>query len=50
MTKDEHVLGGVRLIKMLVELHRRGYQRLRVFPYMRFAWRLEFAPSGIPSF
>ena len=46
MTENKGVLGGVRLIKMLVELHRRGYQRLRIFPYLYpLAWRLEFAPS-----
>lgn len=38
--------GGVRLIKMMVELHRRGFQLLRIFPYeYPIAWRLKIAPK-----
>jgi hypothetical protein len=41
------IAGGVRLIKMMVELHRRGLQRLRIFPYeYPIAWRLQIAPSS----
>ncbi len=41
------VSGGIRLLKMMVELHRRGLQRLRIFPYeYPLAWRLEIAPSA----
>ena len=39
------VSGGIRLIKMLVELHRRGYQLLRICPYEHMAWAVEFWPS-----
>ena len=39
------IAGGVRLIKMMVELHRRGFQLLRIFPYeYPLAWRLKIAP------
>jgi hypothetical protein len=40
------VSAGVRLIKMTVELHRRGYQRLRICPYEHMSWRVEFGPSS----
>jgi hypothetical protein len=41
------VTAGIRLIKMVVELHRRGYQHLRICPYeYPLAWRLEIAPNS----
>lgn len=47
MTGLTWVSGGIRLLKMVVELHRRGLQRLRIFPYeYPLAWRLEIAPSS----
>lgn len=47
MTDLAWVSGGIRLLKMMVELHRRGLQRLRIFPYERpMAWRLEIVPSS----
>ncbi len=45
MTDKAWIAGGVRLIKMMVELHRRGFQLLRIFPYeYPLAWRLRIAP------
>jgi hypothetical protein len=50
MTELAWVSGGVRLLKMMVELHRRGLQRLRIFPYeYPLAWRLEVGPSSFFS-
>lgn len=49
MSVADGVSAGVRLIKMLVELHRRGYQRLRICPYEHMAWRLEFGPASFFS-
>jgi hypothetical protein len=47
MDKQVWILGGVRLIKMTVELHRRGLQHLRIFPYeYPLAWRLTIAPKA----
>src|SRR5438045_3195926 len=47
MTELTWVSGGVRLIKMMVELHRRGFQKLRIYPYeYPIAWRLEIAPTS----
>jgi hypothetical protein len=45
--EDAWIAGGVRLIKMMVELHRRGFQLLRIFPYeYPLAWRLRIAPKS----
>lgn len=45
MKEDIWVSAAVRLVKMMVELHRRGYQQLRIFPYeYPIAWRLFIAP------
>ncbi len=50
MTEQAWVSGAIRLLKMMVELHRRGLQRLRIFPYeYPLAWRLEIAPSSFFS-
>jgi hypothetical protein len=50
MTELAWVSGGIRLLKMMVELHRRGLQRLRIFPYeYPLAWRLEIGPSSFFS-
>ena len=47
MTDLVWVSGGIRLLKMMVELHRRGLQWLRIFPYeYPLAWRLEIGPSS----
>jgi hypothetical protein len=44
--EDAWIVAGVRLIKMMVELHRRGFQLLRIFPYeYPIAWRLKIAPK-----
>jgi hypothetical protein len=48
--EDAWIAGGVRLIKMMVELHRRGLQLLRIFPYeYPLAWRLRIAPKSFFS-
>ena len=48
--EDAWIVGGVRLIKMMVELHRRGFQLLRFFPYeYPLAWRLKIAPKPVFS-
>jgi hypothetical protein len=48
--EDVWIPGGVRLIKMMVELHRRGLQLLRIFPYeYPLAWRLRIAPKSLFS-
>lgn len=50
MGEQTWIVGGVRLIKMMVELHRRGLQHLRIFPYeYPLAWRLKIAPKGFFS-
>ncbi|GAB3775291.1 hypothetical protein GCM10028796_50940 [Ramlibacter monticola] len=37
---------GQRVIRMVSELHKMGYQRLRVMPYVHpLAWRLAIAPA-----
>ena len=37
-----------RLIRMVCELHRMGYQRLRIMPYeYPIAWRLLIGPKGV---
>ncbi len=46
MSVKDGVSGGIRLIKMLVELHRRGYQLLRICPYEHMAWAVEFGRAG----
>jgi hypothetical protein len=47
MTNKAWIAGGVRLIKMMVELHRRGFQLLRICPYeYPLAWRLRIAPKS----
>lgn len=41
---------GQRLIRMVSELHRLGYQRLRIMPYFHpLAWRLAIGPADIFS-
>jgi hypothetical protein len=48
--EDAWIVGGVRLVKMMVELHRRGFQLLRIFPYeYPIAWRLKIAPKSFFS-
>lgn len=48
--EDAWIAGDVRLIKMVVELHRRGLQLLRIFPYeYPLAWRLRIAPKSFFS-
>jgi hypothetical protein len=46
MSDELWVSAAVRLVKMMVELHRRGYQELRIFPYEYhgISWRLCIAP------
>lgn len=37
---------GARVIRMVGELHRMGYQRLRIFPYLYpLAWRVGIGPA-----
>lgn len=41
---------GQRVIRMVSELHRLGYQRLRIMPYFYpLAWRLVIAPEDLFS-
>lgn len=41
---------GQRLIRMVSELHRLGYQRLRIMPYLHpLAWRLAIGPADVFS-
>jgi hypothetical protein len=50
MSEKTWIVGGVRLVKMMVELHRRGLQHLRIFPYeYPLAWRLKVAPKALFS-
>jgi hypothetical protein len=50
MVERAWIGGGVRLIKMMVELHRRGLQHLRIFPYeYPLAWRLQIAQKAFFS-
>lgn len=45
--QDEFVRRSQRVIRMVSELHRRGYQRLRIMPYMApLAWRVAIAPAS----
>lgn len=47
---NKMVRRGQRLIRMVSELHRLGYQRLRVMPYEApLAWRLAIGPRDIFS-
>lgn len=43
---EPHIRRAVRVLAMVGELHKRGYQRLRVMPYFGStgAWRCEIAP------
>ena len=46
MSELAWVRRGQRLIRMVWELHRMGYQRLRIMPYEApLAWRIEIAPA-----
>lgn len=46
---DAQVRPAQRLLRMVGELHKRGYQRIRVMPYIAAvgAWRCEIGPSII---
>lgn len=51
---DDHTAAvisrGQRLIRMVSELHRLGYQRLRIMPYIHpLAWRLAIGPADVFS-
>jgi hypothetical protein len=43
---EAHIRRAVRLLAMVGELHKRGYQHLRVMPYFgpTGAWRCSIAP------
>lgn len=49
-SKIDWVRRGQRLIRMVSELHRLGYQQLRIMPYMHpLAWRLAIGPRDVFS-
>lgn len=49
-SKIDWVRRGQRVIRMVSELHRMGYQRLRIMPYAHpNAWRLAVGPRDIFS-
>jgi hypothetical protein len=47
---EPHIRRAVRVLSMVGELHKRGYQRLRVMPYMApsgLAWRCTIAAADL---
>jgi hypothetical protein len=47
---DANVRRGVRVLAMVGELHRRGYQKLRAMPFMSLsghAWRCWIGPDTL---
>jgi hypothetical protein len=47
---DPHIRRAVRVLAMVGELHKRGYQRLRVMPYMSPSgcyWRCEISTASV---
>lgn len=49
-SKYDWVRRGQRLIRMVSELHRMGYQRLRIMPWEHpLAWRLAICPADVFS-
>lgn len=47
---DPHIRRAVRVLVMVGELHKRGYQRLRVMPFMApsgMSWRCWVGPSSL---